>query len=393
MCESGWMRKGISVRLGPGDRERLEAVIGSGNSPQKHVWRAQIVLLSAEGVGTMAIQRETGKGKPTIWRWQARFMAEGVDGLLHEATRPAGKPPLTAAVIERVVEMTLAEPQGERTHWTGRAMAKAAGVSHRSVQRIWAAHGLKPHRVRTFKLSNDPKFAAKVQDVVGLYIDPPEHALVLSVDEKSQIQALDRTVIGQCMARHRHQEFIRFLNKINRETPAGRELHLIVDNYATHKHPKVRAWLERHPRFHFHFTPTSASWLNAVEGFFAKLTRQRLKRGVFKGIVDLQAAINRYLAETNDNPKPFTWTADPDAIIEKVRRGKLALNDLAWPDEGRCPDLPACDRACLMARCRRGVGGGADRVSKCLRTRPGNPHRLSGATGSGPLRAPRRRGP
>jgi transposase len=358
------MRKGVEVRLGPGERERLEAVIGSGNSPQKHVWRARIVLLSAAGVGTMSIQRQTGKGKPTIWRWQARFMAEGVEGLLHEATRPPGKPPLSPAAIERVVEMTFAEPPGERTHWTCRAMAKAAGVSHRSVQRIWAAHGLKPHRVRTFKLSNDPKFAAKVQDVVGLYVDPPEHALVLSVDEKSQIQALDRTqpglpmkrgrcgtmthdykrhgtttlfaaldvlegrVIGQCMARHRHQEFIRFLNKINRETPAGQELHLIVDNYATHKHPKVRAWLERHPRFHFHFTPTSASWLNAVEGLFAKLTRQRLKHGVFKGIVDLQAAINRFLAETNDNPKPFTWTADPDAIIEKVRRGKQVLESI-----------------------------------------------------------------
>ena len=203
-----------------------------------------------------------------------------------------------------------------------------------------------------------------MQDVVGLYVDPPEHALVLSVDEKSQIQALDRTqpglpmkrgrcgtmthdykrhgtttlfaaldvlegtVIGQCMARHRHQEFIRFLNKINRATSAERELHLIVDNYATHKHPKVRAWLERHPRFHFHFTPTSASWLNAVEGFFAKLTKQRLKRGVFKGIVDLQAAINRCLAETNENPKPFTWTADPDAIIEKVRRGKQVLESI-----------------------------------------------------------------
>jgi transposase len=232
------------------------------------------------------------------------------------------------------------------------------------VQRIWAAYGLKPHRARTFKLSTDPKFAAKVQVVVGLYVDPPEHALVLSVDEKSQIQALDRTqpgrpmkkgrcgtmthdykrhgtttlfaaldvpegrVTGQCMSRHRHQEFIRFLNKINRETAAGRELHLIVDNYATHKHPKVRAWLERHKRFHFHFTPTSASWLNAVEGFFAKLSKQRLKRGVFEGIVDLQAAINRYLAETNDNPKPFIWTADPDAIIKKVRRGKQTLESI-----------------------------------------------------------------
>ena len=322
------------------------------------------MLLSADGVGTMEIQRRTGKGKPTIWRWQARFMAEGVDGLLHEATRPAGKPALAAAMIERVVEMTLGEAAGETTHWTGRAMAKAAGISHRSVQRIWAAHGLKPHRVKTFKLSNDPKFAAKLADIVGLYVDPPEHALVLSVDEKSQIQALDRTqpglpmkrgrcgtmthdyirhgtttlfaalnvlegkIIGQCMSRHRHQEFIRFLNKINRETAADLQLHLIVDNYATHKHPKVRAWLERHPRFHFHFTPTSASWLNAVEGFFAKLTRQRLKRGVFTGIVDLQAAINRYLAETNDDPKPFVWTADPDAIIEKVRRGKQALESI-----------------------------------------------------------------
>src|SRR5215470_5804682 len=163
------MRKGIEVRLGPGDCERLEAIVGSGNSPQKHVWRARIVLLSADGVGTMVIRRQTGKGKPTIWRWQARFMAEGVDGLLHEATRPAGTPPLPAATIERVVEMTQAEPPGEATHWTCRAMAKAAGISHRSVQRIWAAHGLKPHQVKTFKLSNDPKFAAKVQDVVGLY--------------------------------------------------------------------------------------------------------------------------------------------------------------------------------------------------------------------------------
>jgi transposase len=364
MCEFMGMRKGIAVQLSPEDRGRLEAVIGLGNSRQKHVWRARIVLLSADGVGTMKIQRQTGKGKPTIWRWQARFMAEGVEGLLHDATRPGRKKPLAAATIERVVAMTLAEPPGAATHWTGRAMAKAAGISHRSVQRIWAAHGLQPHRVKGFKLSNDAQFAAKLHDIVGLYIDPPQHALVLSVDEKSQIQALDRTqpglpmkpgrcgtmthdykrhgtttlfaalnvldgkVIGQCMSRHRHQEFIRFLNKINRETPAEREVHLIVDNYATHKHPKVRAWLERHPRFHFHFTPTSASWLNAVEGFFAKLIRQRLKRGVFKGIVELQAAINRYLAETNHDPKPFIWTADPDAIIEKVKRGKRVLESI-----------------------------------------------------------------
>src|ERR1700722_13214909 len=360
-CESGWMRKGIEVRVGTGDRDLLEAVIGSGNSPQKHVGRARIVLLSADGVGTMAIQRLTGKGKPTIWRWQARFMAEGVEGLLHEATRPAGKPPLTPETNERVVEMTLAEPPGERAHWTGRAMAKAAGVSHRSVQRIWAAHGLKPHRVRTFKLSNDPKFAAKVQDVVGLYIDPPEHALVLSVDKKSQIQALDRTqpglpmkkgrcgtmthdykrhgtttlfaalnvldgtVIGRCMQRHRHQEFIRFLNAIEASVPAAKLIHAIADNYATHKHPKVRAWLARHPRWTFHFTPTSASWLNAIEGFFAKLTKRRLKRGVFRSIVELQGAINRFLRETNDDRPPFRWTKDPDKIIAAVKRGHQAF--------------------------------------------------------------------
>ena len=358
------MKKGIEVRLGPGDQERLEAVVGSGNSPQKHVWRARIVLLSADRVGTMAIQHQTGKSKPTIWRWQGRFMAAGVDGLQRDATRPGRKKRLPAATIEQVVAMTLGKPSGEATHWTGRAMAKAAGISHRSVQRIWAAHGLKPHRVRLFKLSNDPQFATKVQDIVGLYVDPPEHALVLSVDEKSQIQALDRTqpglpmkrgrcgtmthdykrhgtttlfaalnvldgeVIGQCMSRHRHQEFIRFLNTINRQTPAAQDVHLIVDNYATHKHPKVRAWLARHQRFQFHFTPTSASWLNAVESFFAKLTRRRLKRGVFTGIADLQAAINRFLRETNDDPKPFIWTADPDAIIEKVRRGKQVLESI-----------------------------------------------------------------
>jgi transposase len=358
------MRIGVEVHLGVGDRERLEAIIASRNSPQKHVWRSRIVLLSADGIGTMEIQRRIGKAKPTIWRWQQRFMEVGVDGLLRDATRPGRKPPLAPATVERVVHMTRAGPPGETTHWSGRMMAKAAGISHRSVQRIWAAHGLKPHRIRTFKLSNDPQFAAKVRDIVGLYLNPPEHALVLSVDEKSQIQALDRTqpglrmrpgrcetmthdykrhgtttlfaalnvldgrVIGQCMRRHRHQEFIRFLNQINRRTPPDLDLHLIVDNYATHKHPKVRAWLARHPRFHFHFTPTSASWLNAVEGFFAKLTSKRLRRGIFSGIVDLQAAINRFLAEANECPKPFVWTADPDGIIEKVRRGREALSAL-----------------------------------------------------------------
>src|SRR5690349_22721136 len=358
------MRAGIAIELASTDRQRLAAIVADRNTPQKHVWRAQIVLLTAEGCGTEEIMRQSGTAKTTVWRWQERFMIDGVAGLLHDKTRPSRIPPLSPAIERSVVTRTLCDPPGETTHWTAAAMAKESEISVSSVQRIWRKHGLQPHRARHFKLSNDPRFAGKLHDIVGLYVDPPAHAVVLSIDEKSQIQALDRSqpglpmkkgrcgtmthdykrhgtttlfaaldvlegrVIGQCMARHRHQEFIRFLNKINRETPTGRELHLIVDNYATHKHPKVRAWLERHPRFHFHFTPTSASWLNAVEGFFAKLTRQRLKRGVFKGIVDLQAAINRYLAETNDNPKPFIWTADPHAIIEKVRRGKQALESI-----------------------------------------------------------------
>ena len=358
------MRKGIVVEVSADARARLEAVVADRKSPQKHVWRARIVLLTADGHGTAEVVRRSGKSKPTVWHWRERFMADGVAGLLRDRTRKPGTPPLAATTVERVVKLTQRPPPGQATHWTGRMMAKAAGISLRSVQRIWAAHQLVPHRVRTFKLSQDPKFAEKVQEIVGLYIDPPMHAVVLSVDEKSQIQALDRTqpglpirpgrlgtmthdykrngtttlfaalntldgtVIGRCMQRHRHQEFIRFLNAIEAAVPAGKLVHLILDNYATHKHPKVRAWRERHPRFTFHFTPTSASWLNAVEGFFAKLTRRRLRRGVFASVVELQTAIHRYLAEANSAAKPFVWTADPNRIIDKVRRGKETLASL-----------------------------------------------------------------
>jgi transposase len=267
-------------------------------------------------------------------------------------------------VAERIVALTLSEPPGETTQWTGRAMAKAAGVSLSYVQRVWRLHGLQPHRIRTFKLSNDPHFAAKVRDIVGLYVDPPAHAVVLSVDEKSQIQALDRTqpglpmkkgragtmthdykrngtttlfaalnvldgsVIGRNMQRHRHQEFIRFLNAIENAVPAKKAMHVILDNYAAHTHPKVIAWLSRHPRVTFHFTPTSASWLNAVEGFFAALTKRRLKRGTFGGVADLQAAINRYVADHNTDPKPFRWKADPDKIIAAASRGHQTLDSI-----------------------------------------------------------------
>jgi transposase len=358
------MRSGISITVTPADRCRLEAIVADRNAPQKHVWRSRIVLLTADGLGTSTIMREAGVAKTAVWRWQERFMAEGVDGLLRDKTRPPRIKPLGPEVAERVVKLTLADPPGEATHWTAGAMAEAAGISASAVRRLWKAHGLQPHRCRQFKLSKDPMFVEKLRDVVGLYVDPPAHAIVLSVDEKSQIQALDRTqpglplkkgragtmthdykrhgtttlfaaldvldgtVIAQNMQRHRHQEFIRFLNKVNAATPPGKAVHVILDNYAAHKHPKVRQWLDRHERFTFHFTPTSCSWLNAVEGFFAKLTRQRLKRGVFRSVVDLQAAINRFLAAYNQNPKPFSWTADPDKIIAAVRRGHQALDSI-----------------------------------------------------------------
>ena len=346
------------------DCRRLEAIVSDRGAPQKHVWRARIILATAEGCGTAEIMRRSGKAKPVVWTWQARFMAEGVDGLLRDKTRKPGKPPLPAATVQRVIDLVSGPPPGETTHWTGRMLAKVAGISLRSVQRILDAHQLTPHRIRTFKLSNDPRFAEKLRDVVGLYVDPPVHAVVLSVDEKSQIQALDRTqpglpmkpgragtmthdykrngtttlfaalnvldgtVIGRNMKRHRHQEFIRFLNDIEAHVAKRKAIHAIVDNYATHKHPKVRRWLAQHPRWTFHFTPTSASWLNAVEGFFAKLTNRRLKRGVFRSVAELQAAIERFVAETNTDPKPFVWTANPRRILAAVKRGKEKLESI-----------------------------------------------------------------
>ena len=358
------MRTGIAVTVSPAIRRRLQALAGNRNSPQKHVWRAKIVLLSADGVGTNEIMRQTGTSKTCVWRWQERFMAEGFEGLLRDKTRPPRIAPLEAKVAERVVALTQTDPPAETTHWTAQMMAKETGISVSSVQRIWRSHGLQPHRVRQFKLSTDPKFVQKLRDVVGLYVDPPAHAIVLSFDEKSQIQALDRTqpglpmkkgragtmthdykrhgtttlfaalnvldgtVIGRNMQRHRHQEFIRFLNMIEAEVPAGKVVHVILDNYAAHKHPSVQAWLKRHPRFVFHFTPTSCSWLNAVEGYFAKLSNRRLKRGVFRSVVDLQAAINRFVEETNADPKPFVWTADPDKIIAAVKRGHQVLDSV-----------------------------------------------------------------
>ncbi len=350
------MAQTVCVILSVLDRDRLEAIAGDRNRPRKHVERTRIVLASAAGGPVQGVAAEVGVSRPMVWRWQQRFAEAGVDGLLRDKTRKPGKPPIAAETVARVVALTCGDPPGEATHWTGRAMAKAAGISLRSVQRIWEAHKLQPHRVRSFKRSRDPKFAEKLVDIVGLYLDPPAQAVVLSIDEKSQIQALDRTqpglplkpgrcgtmthdyirhgtttlfaaldvltgrVFGRCMQRHRHAEFIRFLNAIEREVPADQRIEAVVDNYATHKHPKVRAWLARHPRWTFHFTPTSSSWLNAVETFFSTLTRQRIRRGSFHCLVGLQAAIKRYLAEHNAEPKPFVWTAPAVAIIAKLDR-------------------------------------------------------------------------
>lgn len=355
------MRESSSISLSSHDRQRLEAIVVDRRTRQGHVARARIILATDAGVGTNALARELGITKNTIWRWRDRFVEEGVDGLLRDKTRPSRVTPLSEEQINKVIRLTQAPPPGETTHWTSRAMAKESGLSVSSVQRIWKSHGLAPHRWRTFKLSKDPAFSEKLHDIVGLYVDPPAHAVVLSIDEKSQIQALDRTqpglpmkpgrcgtmthdykrngtttlfaalnvldgtVIGRNMQRHRHQEFIRFLNEIERTVPPGKVIHAVLDTYAAHKTVEVKRWLERHPRWTFHFTPTSCSWLNAVEGFFAKLSRKRLKRGVFKSLVDLQAAINRFVKDHNGDPKPFVWKKDPDEIIAAVKRGFQTL--------------------------------------------------------------------
>jgi len=318
------MRNEVSISVWPAERRRLEAIVADRMRAQTHVWRARIVLLADDGLGTAAIMCEAGVSKTCVWRWQERFMTEGVDGLLRDRIRPPCKAPVPANRTSEIVRLTRAPPPHEATHWTARAMAKTSGFAVSTVQKIWKAHGLAPNGSRTFKLSRDPAFAEKLVDVVGLYIDPSAHAVVLSVNEKSQIQALDRTqpelpmkkgragtmthdykrngtttlvaalnvlegtVAGRNMARHRHQEFIRFLNALEREIPAGKAVHAILDNVSSHRTPEVRRWLARHSRWTFHFTPTSSSWLNAADGFFAKLTRRRLKHGVFHSVVDLQ---------------------------------------------------------------------------------------------------------
>lgn len=342
------------MELSAVDRARLQRIVGDRNSRAKHVYRARIVLLAGDGLGSTRVAHAVGKSEPTVRRWLGRFAAQGVDGLLRDATRPPGRPPLAKAVVERVVHLTLHESPPDSTQWSARRLARAVGIGHGAVQKIWAAHGLKPHLVRRFKLSTDKRFAEKLRDVVGLYIDPPERALVLSVDEKPQMQALDRTqpglpikrgragtmthdykrygtttlfaaldtktghVIGELHRRHRASEFLKFLHTIDAQTSTELDLHLVLDNYGTHKTPAIHRWLVKHPRFHLHFTPTSASWLNLVERWFAELTEKQIRRGSHRSTLQLEAAIKDFLAQHNTEPKPFVWTKTADEILSKV---------------------------------------------------------------------------
>jgi transposase len=358
-------RPAAALKLSDAQRDTLSVLARSTSAPHQQVQRARALLLAAAGEANTRIAERLGVTVVTVRSWRTRFAQRGLADLGVIAAGRGRKPSISAEKVEAIVHATLHEKPAGETHWSCRSMAKAQGVSPATVQRIWSARGLKPHRVRTFKLSNDKRFEEKLVDVVGLYLNPPEKAVVLCMDEKSQIQALDRTqpslpikpgragtmthdykrngtttlfaaldvltgaVIGQCLPRHRHGEFLRFLRIIDGEVPEGLQIHLILDNYSTHKHENVNKWLAKHPRFHLHFTPTSSSWLNMVERFFGKLTDKAIRRGVFHSVPDLIAAIEEYLQANNENPEPFVWTATAEEILEKVRRGRVALNQLA----------------------------------------------------------------
>jgi transposase len=345
-------------------RRTLETWMQARNTPQKVVFRSRIVLLAADGQPNRRIAHELKTSRPTVILWRRRFIEGGPVALTEDEPGRGRKPGVTAAKVKQIVEATLHSHPANATHWSVRTMAAAQDVSPATVQRIWDAHGLQPHRSETFKLSRDKRFVEKLTDVVGLYLNPPDKALVLCCDEKSQIQALDRTqpglplkkgrcgtmthdykrhgtttlfaalnvldgtVIGDCMARHRHQEFLKFLRKIDRETPPDLPLHLILDNYSAHKHEVVKRWLKRHRRFRFHFTPTSSSWLNLVERWFREITDKRIRRGSFHSVEELEQAIQEYLAHNNQQPKPFVWTANVEKILEKIGRCKAILETL-----------------------------------------------------------------
>jgi transposase len=344
-------------------RMPLESYARGKRTPTRLMERAKIILAAAQGKENVEIAENLGMSRYKVARWRDRFLRFGLAGIEKDATRPGRVPEISPERVKKIVEITTQETPPNATHWSSRELAKAVGLGASSILRIWRRHGLKPHLERGFKLSRDPQFVEKLEDVVGLYLNPPEHAVVLSADEKSQIQALDRTqpmlpfnanhcatrthddvrngtttlfaamnavggrVIGKCMNRHRHQEWIEFLKLMDSEVPKRKTIHLIVDNYATHKHEKVKSWLKRHPRFVVHFTPTSASWVNVVERFFRDITDKRIRRAAFPSVRALVKAIEEYLDFHNLEPKPFIWTAKASDILEKVKRARRALGN------------------------------------------------------------------
>jgi transposase len=343
------------------NRQKLERLVNGRNTAQKVVLRARIILNMMEGIPKKRIAQELDTSRPTVYRWIANYEKRGIEALLKDAPRSGRIPRMSEGKEKAIVDATLQTTPENATHWSVREMAKTQGVSRMAVQRVWKKYNIKPHLVKTFKLSNDPRFVEKVQDIVGLYLNPPDKALILSVDEKSQIQALDRTqpglplkkgragtmthdykrhgtttlfaalnvldgtVIGECMPKHRQDEFLKFLKKIDTETPSGLDLHLIVDNYGSHKTKKIKEWLVKHPRFHLHFTPTSSSWLNMVERLFSDITTKKIRRGVFKSVKALEADIMDYLEKHNENPKIYRWAKDAATILGKVAKCKDLL--------------------------------------------------------------------
>lgn len=358
------MKVACSITLNETERSTLEKWSRGQRTQVRLMTRAKIVLLAAQGWLNKDIAMELGVGRDTVARWRQRFAAQRLAGIEKDAPRGGRTPSKRNAHARRIIETTTQTKPEDATHWSTRTLARHLGVSPSMVQRVWKANGLKPHRVKTFKVSNDKHFIEKMTDVVGLYLNPPEHALVLCADEKTSIQALDRTqpglpikkgrcgtmthdykrngtttlfaalevaegrLIGTCMKKHRHQEWLKFLRLIDRQTPANMDLHLIVDNYATHKHANVKKWLEKHPRFHIHFTPTSSSWLNLVERWFGEITNKRIRRGVFKSEEDVINAIMSYIENHNANPRTYTWTAKDEDILKKVRRARAVLDKM-----------------------------------------------------------------
>ncbi len=355
------MRVAVAIELSEEERAILASYARGRSTPARLVLRAKIVLRAAKGMENKDIAEELKTLAKTVGLWRRRFAEQRVAGIEKDAPGRGRPTTIGSKKVAEIVRVTTKETPPNATQWSTRDMAKAAEVSPSTVRRIWRAHGLKPHLIRTFKLSRDPEFAAKLNNVVGLYLNPPANAIVLSCDEKSQIQALDRTqpslpfrsgrtntithdykrngtstlfaalntltgkVLSMCAQRHRHQEWLRFLQMIDRETPANLDIHVIADNYGTHKHARVKKWLQRHPRFHMHFTPTSSSWLNMVERFFRDITTKRIRRGAFPSVAHLVAAIESYIAEHNLDPKPFIWTAKAGDILAKVTRARASL--------------------------------------------------------------------